>query len=294
MGTIDTIFTFDASACSDNEDSVDDLQVTWDWEGDGSWDTEYSTVKIVNHRYNMPGTFLVSLRVKDTSELTYTTDQTLTVLPSNEELVPITDIDGNTYRIVRIGGQVWTAENLKVTHFRNGNPIQNVSDNTAWSELTTGAFFAYNNDESLADVYGYLYNAYAVDDSQNIAPEGWHVSSDDDWKNLELFLGMAHNQVDSVRWRGELEGARLKEKGNAHWLPPNDPAYDDQGFTALPGGYRAADAGFYGIGANTNIWTLSEAPNGRQWNRALNTNLPKISRRLFDKKNGFSVRLVRD
>ena len=293
-GSIDTVFTFDASACSDNEDPVDELQVTWDWEGDGSWDTEYSTEKIATHRYNMPGTYAVNLRVKDTSGLTFTTEQTLTVLPSSEENVPITDIDGNVYQTVRIGNQVWTAENLKVTHFRNGDPIPNVTDSTEWNGLTTSAYCAYNNDESVAEVYGYLYNAYAVNDTQNIAPAGWHVPSDDEWKDLEIFLGMAHNQADSIGWRGELEGARLKEEGTAHWNPPNEEAYDDLGFTALPGGFRAGNAGFYGMGDNTNLWTSTEAANNRQWNRALNTNLPKISRRSFDKKNGFSVRLIKD
>ena len=294
-GTIDTVFTFDASACSDNEDPVTDLQVTWDWEGDDSWDTEYSTVKIVDHQYNTPGIYTVRLRVKDTSELTFTTEQTLTVLPSSEETVPLTDIDGNVYQTVRIGSQVWTAENLKVTHFRNGEPIQNVTDSTEWCGLTTGAFCAYNNDETLADVYGYLYNAYAVNDTQNIAPPGWHVPSDDEWKDLEIFIGMAHDQADTIGWRGELEGAKLKEAGTDHWNPPNEGASDAFGFTALPGGYRASNAAFFGMRDNTNLWTSSEAPvYNRQWNRALNTNLPKINRRFLDNRNGFSVRLIKD
>ena len=292
-GSIDTVFTFDASACSDNEDPVTDLQVKWDWEGDGRWDTDYETVKVVTHMYNTPGTYTVRLEVKDTSGLTFTTEQTLTVLPSSEENT-FTDVDGNVYQTVRMGNQVWTAENLKVTHFRNGDPIQNVTDSTEWSGLGTGAYCAYNNDETLVEVYGYLYNGYAVSDTQSIAPEGWHVPSDDEWKDLEIFLGMAHNKADSIGWRGELEGGRLKETGTAHWDPPNEDAYNDMGFTALPGGFRASDGGFYGMGSNTNLWTSTEAANNRLWNRALNTNLTQISRRFFDRRNGFSVRLIKD
>lgn len=293
-GTIDTVFIFDASACSDHEDPVADLQVKWDWEGDGSWDTEYRTDKTAVHQYFMPGTYTVRLEVRDTSGLTFTTEQTLTVLPSSEEIPPVTDIDGNVYQTLRIGGQVWTAENLKVTHFRNGEPIQNVTDSTEWNGLTTGAFCAYQNDETLAEVYGYLYNGYAVNDTRNIAPEGWHVPSDDDWKELEIFLGMAHNKADSTGWRGELEGGRLKEEGTAHWDPPNEEAYDDLGFTALPGGYRASDGIFYGLRRNTNLWTSTEAANNRQWNRTLNTYLTQICRRYYDRGNGFSVRLMKD
>ncbi|MFC1512237.1 FISUMP domain-containing protein [Candidatus Latescibacterota bacterium] len=293
-GSIDTVFTFDASACSDNEDPVTDLQVKWDWEGDGIWDTEYSTDKIVTHRYIVPGTYTVRLEVKDTSGLTFTTEQTLAVLPSSEETGTLTDVDGNVYQTVRIGNQVWMAENLKVTHFRNGDPIQNVTDSTEWTGLTTSAYCAYNNDETLVEVYGYLYNAFAVNDTQNIAPEGWHVPSDDEWKELEIFLGMTHDQADTSGWRGELEGAKLKEEGTAHWNPPNEEAYDNFGFTALPGGYRTSNDGFYGMGDNTNLWTSTEAINNRQWNRALNTNLTTINRRFFDKRNGFSVRLIKD
>ena len=293
-GSIDTIFTFDASACSDNEDPVTDLLVKWDWEGDGSWDTDYSTVKIVIHQYNLPGTYTVKLEVKDTSGLTFTTEQTLIVLPGSEETGTLTDIDGNIYQTVRIGNQVWMAENLKVTHFRNGDPISNVTSSADWTGSTTSAYCAYNNDENLVEIYGYLYNAFAVNDTQNIAPEGWHVPSDDEWKELEIFIGMAHNQADSMGWRGELEGAKLKEKGTSHWNPPNEEASDAFGFTALPGGFRASNGGFNGMGNNTNLWTSTEAANNRQWNRALNTNLPKISRRSFDKRNGFSVRLIKD
>lgn len=93
----------------------------------------------------------------------------------------VTDIDGNTYKTVKIGNQWWIAENLKVTHYRNGDAIPEVTDNEQWKNLNSGAYCAYDNNESNAAVYGYLYNWYAMNDSRNIAPEGWYVPSDEEW-----------------------------------------------------------------------------------------------------------------
>ena len=88
------------------------------------------------------------------------------------DLCPIVDIDGNTYLAIKIGNQWWISENLKVTHYRNGDPIPNVTDSTEWINLTTGAYCNYDNDPSNGDIYGHLYNWYAVDDSRGLAPEG--------------------------------------------------------------------------------------------------------------------------
>jgi len=84
---------------------------------------------------------------------------------------------------------VWMAENLKTTKFRNGDPIPNVTDSIAWSNLTTGALCAYDNDEDSVITYGYLYNYYAIQDDRNIAPEGWHIPMNEDWKTLIDYLG---------------------------------------------------------------------------------------------------------
>ncbi len=84
----------------------------------------------------------------------------------------VVDIDGNAYNTVKIGNQWWMAENLKVTHYRNGNPIPNVTDDTEWSNLTTGAYCSYDNNDSNINTYGLLYNWYSVDDSRGLAPAG--------------------------------------------------------------------------------------------------------------------------
>jgi uncharacterized protein (TIGR02145 family) len=137
----------------------------------------------------------------------------------------VTDIDGNIYHTVTIGTQVWMVENLKTTKYRNGDPIPNVTGN-AWAALTTGAYCWYNNDAATYKAtYGALYNWYAVADSRNIAPTGWHVPTDAEWTTLTTFLG------------GEsVAGGKLKETGTNHWTSPNTGATNETGFTALPGG----------------------------------------------------------
>ena len=110
------------------------------------------------------------------------------------------DVDGNAYQTVQIGEQIWMAENLKTTHYKNGDAIQTGYDGIAWDGLTTGAYAVYNDDESNAAIYGYLYNWYAVDDSREVCPDGWHVPTDDEYKELEIYLGMSELEANSLDW----------------------------------------------------------------------------------------------
>jgi len=157
----------------------------------------------------------------------------------------VTDIDGNIYRTVKINNQWWMAENLKVTHYRNGDPIPNVTDNT-WASLIIGAYCDYNNDPTISMTYGRLYNYYARIDSRNLAPIGWHIATNADWGGLYSYLGglSAGNA-----------GAKLKEVGTTHWQSPNAGSTNASGFTALPAGYRWNNSLFYGIGT-TSIWAF--------------------------------------
>ncbi len=139
----------------------------------------------------------------------------------------VTDIDGNVYRIVTIGFQVWMVENLKVMHYRNGDAIPNVTDGPTWAGLTTGAYCEYDNDVNNVATYGRLYNLLAVNDSRNIAPAGWHVASTPEWQQLVTYLGS---------WA--IAGGKMKEAGTAHWQSPNTGATNESGFSALPGGLR--------------------------------------------------------
>ncbi len=115
-----------------------------------------------------------------------------------DDAISVTDIDGNIYETVQIGEQVWMAENLKVTHYNDGSEIPTEYSNSEWENLSTGAYAVYDDNESNADTYGYLYNWYAVDDSRGVCPTHWHVPSDDEWKELEMFLGMSQEEVDGI------------------------------------------------------------------------------------------------
>jgi uncharacterized protein (TIGR02145 family) len=158
----------------------------------------------------------------------------------------VTDIDGNIYNTVTIGTQIWMVENLKTTKYRDGTTIPNVTDGTAWTSLTTGAYCDYNNAASNSVTYGKLYNFYAVADSRNIAPTGWHVPTNKEWSTLTTYLG------------GEaVAGSKLKEIGIGHWTAPNTEATNESGFTAIPGGRRYGEL-YEHLGVFALWWTSSQ------------------------------------
>jgi|GEM_PF-2381307 len=194
----------------------------------------------------------------------------------------VTDIDGNVYNTITIGTQVWMVENLKTTHYRNGDAIPNVTDNGQWYWLMTGAYCNYDNDVNNSTIYGKLYNWFAVNDSQNIAPTGWHVSSDDDWDTLAIYLGGR-----------SIAGDKLKEAGTSHWYSPNAGATNETGFTALPGGYRNYDGSFIGISYQGNWWSSSRIATYANFINMLYEESCVFS--LYtDKAAGNSVRCVKD
>jgi uncharacterized protein (TIGR02145 family) len=195
---------------------------------------------------------------------------------------------------VTIGTQIWTTKNLDITTYRDGTPIPQVSDPTAWAALTTGAWCYYNNDSGNGTTYGKLYNWYAVagiNDNASLsnpslrkqfAPIGWHVPSDEDWTTLMDFLGSEAGA-----------GGMMKETGTAHWLSPNTEATNSSGFTVLPGGYRYNNGEFATLGTSGNLWsTLEDSSNA--YYRGLNYNNASTYRNFYSKKFGFSVRCIRD
>lgn len=195
----------------------------------------------------------------------------------------VTDYDGNVYQTVLIGDQCWMMENLKVTHYRNGDPIPHVTDGGTWSGLTSGAYCEYGNNPAHVATYGRLYNWYAVDDSRNIAPEGWHVPTDAEWQTLVDYLGGS-----------SVAGGKLKETGTTHWNPPNEGATNESGFTALPGGFRYDYGHFYSMGVSAAFWSSTEDDGGHAWSRHLDFFHSQVVRLDDDKWAGFSVRCVRD
>jgi uncharacterized protein (TIGR02145 family) len=193
---------------------------------------------------------------------------------------------------VTIGTQIWQNTNLDVTTYRNGDPIPQVSDPTAWAGLTTGAWCYYNNNSTYGTTYGKLYNWYAVagihDNDPNtpnkkLAPTGYHVPSDAEWSTLTTFLG------------GEnVAGGKMKETGTAHWNSPNTDATNSSGFTGLPGGYRIGNGSFFNIGNYGFWWSSSEYGTPSAWYRYLYYDSGNANRLNTIKKNGFSVRCLRD
>jgi uncharacterized protein (TIGR02145 family) len=196
----------------------------------------------------------------------------------------VTDYDGNYYFTVEIGNQCWMAQNLKVTHYRNGDPIPHVTDAGAWSELSTGAYCEYDNDPTNVATYGRLYNWYAVDDSRNIAPEGWHVPSDAEYETLVNYLGGS-----------SIAGGKMKEAGTTHWNPPNTGATNESGFSAPPGGFHwEAFGDFDEMGYRASFWSSTEQSSGGAWYRHLRWFTSEVGRSGWDKRGGFSVRCVMD
>jgi uncharacterized protein (TIGR02145 family) len=206
------------------------------------------------------------------------------------------DADGNVYKTVKIGSQLWFAENLKTSKYNDGSEIPLVLEGANWTSTTTGAYCWYENDPSnYKDTYGALYNWYSVNTGK-LCPTGWHVPTDNDWKQLEMFLGMSQAEADiqDVN-RGTTEGDKLKEGGIDHWVSPNTGATNEYEFTALPGGYRDGYTGvFAGIGYGINFWTLTELDATTALDRGLRNGIPNISRLSEVKTHGFYVRCIRN
>jgi uncharacterized protein (TIGR02145 family) len=201
----------------------------------------------------------------------------------------MTDQDGNTYKTVTIGTQVWMAENLKTTKYQNSDPIQNVTDTINWRKLKTGAYCSYENENRNINAYGLLYNWYAVNDSRNLAPSGWHIATDAEWNILTTFLGGESVAI-----------GKLKEIGTKHWSDPNSEATNECGFTALPGGFRgnlsfgSANLGYHdwykGIWGS---WWSPETPT-LEYVRGRLIWSGSVTLSNIKKGNGASVRCVKD
>ena len=206
--------------------------------------------------------------------------RTTAVFNPDKEYGMVRDIDGNEYKTIVIGNQTWMAENLRVTHYRNGDPIPNVTGNDEWSKLTTGAYCNYNNTTNPDTIatYGRLYNLHAVASFSGLAPEGWRVSTVEDWDILVNYLGGYR-----------LAGRKLKEAGSYHWNPQNE-ANNSSGFTALPGGWRFF-TGDYDVFGDDGIWWIT---GGYGLHRQLTYGYTNVMVGYSWIKNGYSVRCIKE
>jgi uncharacterized protein (TIGR02145 family) len=207
----------------------------------------------------------------------------------------VTDIDGNVYQTIIIGNQEWMAENLRVTHYNDGLEIPNITDSLQWCNYNEGAYCAYNNDESNASTYGYLYNWYAAE-MLNIAPAGWHVPTDEELMELELYMGMSEEEVISYGYRGTNEGSKLAGVTDL-WINGvlvNNGEFGVSGFNIIPGGKRYNVGVFYLLGYCGHLWTTNELNNDRAWLRSIHTVYSKVYRGTISKNRGFNIRCVKD
>jgi len=264
-GTTSTNFAFDASGSTDNEDPTSNLQVRWDFDGDGSWDTGWNTVKTINHQYGSESTYAAKLEVKDTEGLINQYTKSITVSNGGGgEPCPgtptVTDADGNVYNTVQIGNQCWMAENLNYE-----------TTNSWW----------YENSSAYGDVYGRLYTWEAA---LTACPSGWSLPNHDEWTILTTYLG------------GEdVAGGKMKETGTTHWNSPNTGATNSSGFTALPGGNRSSSGSFGYLVNYGNWWSSSTGTSGTAAvNRNLNYYDGQVSWGYYSKTKGFSVRCLKD
>lgn len=217
----------------------------------------------------------------------------------------VTDIDGNIYNTIQIGDQTWMADNLKVTHYPDGTDIPLVESSDAWYDFgcCDQAYCWYDNSFSQGTFYGALYTwtaaVYGTTGSnsnpsgiQGICPDGWHIPSDSEWKQLEMFLGMSQEEADGVDWRGSTEGGKLKQEGTSWWKSPNTGATNESGFNALPGGYRDGGGFFQDLGTTARFWTSTEEV--KAYMRELDNNSSQVFRDFKAYYNGYSVRCVKD
>jgi len=192
----------------------------------------------------------------------------------SEEECYISDIDGNTYKTIWIGEQLWMTENLKVTQYNDGSQIPTGYSNSGWYELENGAYAVYPTDDDevsqstcgddCADVYGNLYNWYVVDDDRGVCPDGWHVPSDEEFLELEMFLGMSEEEANNNNVsRGTDEGSKLASNSDL-WMDgnlENNSEFGTSGFNAIPAGKRysgGSNSPYSSMSTTSYFWTSSE------------------------------------
>jgi uncharacterized protein (TIGR02145 family) len=209
---------------------------------------------------------------------------------------------------VRIGTQVWMTKNLNTAKYSDGTPIPQVTDPTAWENLTTGAWCYYANNTANGPVYGKLYNWYAVAGifdaasfsnsalRKKLAPTGWHVPTDAEWSILINFLDPNANGGSTFP---NLAGGKMKatgtiQMGTGLWRNPNTAATNESRFTGLPGGYHVNYGPFAYIGELCYWWTSTEIGTANAWSRDLGYSNGYAVQYFYEKNYGFSVRCLRD
>lgn len=208
----------------------------------------------------------------------------------------LSDINGNTYNTVLIGNQCWMAENLRTSTYSDGSELPNYPVQADWRTTDFGGWVNYANNSNYDELYGKIYNWFAVTDSRGICPTGWIVPSDEDWKILEKHIGMAESDADIIGWRGSDQnvGGKLRAPGTEYWESPNESASNDSGFSGLPSGLRYPDGRFVSLGRSAFFWTSSWYSISEAYGRAIVFSRGGVSRGIYRKDFGFSIRCILD
>ena len=212
----------------------------------------------------------------------------------------VKDIDGNVYDTVKIGTQTWMVQNLKTTHYRNGDSIPNVKDAATWANISTDGYCNYNNDLNNGTKYGHLYNWFAASDSRNLAPAGWHVATSADWTILQDYL-----IANGYNYDGTTSGNKIAKSLSAKtdWYTGGTTIgaigyglinNNRTGFTALPGGYRIDTGSFANTTYHAFWWTTTESSSTNAIYTYLHFSEPTLTIYPSSKKWGRSIRCVKD
>ena len=262
-------------------------------EGTGPYSTSINNLEL-STRYYVRAFAINSTGLAYGNEVVFRTNDT-----------PLTDIDGNVYPTVKIGEQVWMAKNLVVSRYADGTLVPYIPEQEWWDSLRVDekGFCYYLNSNRNRDIYGALYSWSAavngqdsidpeLEPIQGVCPDGWHLPSDEEWKELEMHLGMSDREADGESWRGNI-GGKLKSTGRDFWLIPNEGATNETRFSALPAGDRFPKGEFFNLGYSTFYWTSSNYDTEYAWARGLGYLFDSMYRGHQDAKNfGFSVRCV--
>ncbi|MCF8228739.1 MAG: hypothetical protein K9G58_03940 [Bacteroidales bacterium] len=268
-GTTSSIFEFDASGSINGEGTSDFIEVRWDFNGDGEWDTYWSYDKIVTHQYKYPGEYEAILMIRDIDYLYDTSSRSIQIVNVGCEGISQIEYGGKIYNTVEIGGQCWLKENISIN---------------------TGTNWIVTYDSNYLETYGRLYDKSTA--LFGACPSGWHLPSDYEWCILTSYVDPSAN-CDTMGWNGNDAG--LKMKSTFGW-DENGNGTDDFGFTALSGGYKAHPGGFRFIGTYAAFWTATKIDHSpTSYIRGFKSGSNQVYRFSLDNSvEGASVRCIKE
>jgi len=196
--------------------------------------------------------------------------------------------DGWTYDVVEVEGQCWFAENLRSTHYSNGDSIleANTGSGVWGNNAGQGVWCHYDLDSTWSEEYGLLYTGDAVLDERGVCPIGWHLPSDLEWMSLEAAIGMSGDEIGATAYRGEHSHVL---KDSVLWN-----GTDDWAWSGLPAGFRSTTGLFLAGGSAGAWWTGSNIVGSEMWFRSMHTNNSGIQRNSFGLLAALSIRCVLD